>query len=224
MGQSNNNCSSSTQRHERETRACQQAGLATIDWPHWILPPVSQPLPEGACTIRRYLPSDVTVKLMFANFIEKGNRCSYETYRKTVKSKNISFTKLGEEECECCLLQDQHVRADHQGEAAEIALSARGWHKHQTEAAETRLHYRSDADKDWPGDTSVRSVDLQKVIMLPRMPGVKSAVFTRRISTYHETFASVGKKQNKRKPSLLSGMRELQGGMPKKSHRRMQQH
>ncbi|CAM4572758.1 unnamed protein product [Leuciscus chuanchicus] len=148
---------------------------------------------------RRYLPSDVTVKLMFADFIEKGNRCSYETYRKTVKSKNISFTKLGEEECECCLLQDQHVRCDHQGEAAENCPQCERWHKHQTEAAETRLHYRSDADKDWPENTSVRSVDLQKVIMLPRMPGVKSAVFTRRISTYHETFASVGKKLNKRK-------------------------
>lgn len=91
------------------------------------------------------------------------------------------------------------MRADHQGEAAENCPQCERWHKHQTEAAETRLHYRSDADKDWPGDTSVRSVDLQKVIMLPRMPGVKSAVFTRRISTYHETFASVGKKQNKRK-------------------------
>ena len=35
--------------------------------------------------------------------------------------------------------------------------------------------------------------------MLPRMPGVKSAVFTRRIVAYHENFASVGKNQNKNK-------------------------
>ncbi len=182
-------------RHEPANKLDLQPLIDHIESFH---PSVSHYRREHA-PFRRYLPSDVTVKLMFANFIEKGNRCSYETYRKTVKSKNISFTKLGEEECECCLLQDQHVRADHQGEAAENCPQCERWHKHQTEAAETRLHYRSDADKDWPGDTSVRSVDLQKVIMLPRMPGVKSAVFTRRISTYHETFASVGKKQNKRK-------------------------
>lgn len=182
-------------RHEPANKLDLQPLIDHIESFH---PSVSHYRREHA-PFRRYLPSDVTVKLTFADFIEKGNRCSYETYRKTVKSKNISFTKLGEEECECCLLQEQHVRADHQGEAAENCPQCERWHKHQTEAAETRLHYRSDADKDWPGDTSVRNVDLQKVIMLPRMPGVKSAVFTRRISTYHETFTSVGKKQNKRK-------------------------
>ncbi|KAL2089719.1 hypothetical protein ACEWY4_014407 [Coilia grayii] len=148
---------------------------------------------------RRYLPSDVSIKLMYADYIEKGNHCSYETYRKAVKSKNISFTKLGEEECESCLLQNQHVRADHQGEASENCTQCERWQQHISEAVETRLHYRSDADRDWPDDTSVRSVDLQKIIMLPRMPSVKSAVFTRRISAYHETFAPVGKKTNKNK-------------------------
>ncbi|XP_076139126.1 uncharacterized protein LOC143122170 isoform X2 [Alosa pseudoharengus] len=41
----------------------------------------------------RYLPRDITVKLMYADYVEKGNRCSYETYRKAVKQKNISFCK-----------------------------------------------------------------------------------------------------------------------------------
>ncbi|KAI4831013.1 hypothetical protein KUCAC02_002614 [Chaenocephalus aceratus] len=113
---------------------------------------------------RRYLPSDISMKLMYADYIEK-DMCSYESYRKAVKSLNISFTKLGEE---------------------------------QYSARESKLHYQSDAERDWPEDTSTRSVDLQKVIMLPRMPGVKSAVFTRRIVAYHETFVSVGKKTNKK--------------------------
>ncbi|KAL7372602.1 hypothetical protein ABVT39_019186 [Epinephelus coioides] len=148
---------------------------------------------------RRYHPSDVSDKPMYADYIKKGNHCSHEAYRKVVKSKNISFTKPGEEERENCLLQDQHVKADHQGEALENCPQCERWQNHKFEAVETRLHYRSDADRDWPDNTSVRSVDLQKVIMLPRMPGVKSAVFTRRISTYHETFASVGRKTNKKK-------------------------
>lgn len=39
--------------------------------------------------------------------------------------------------------------------------------------------------------------------MLPRMPGVKSSVFTCRIVAYHETFASVGKRKNKNTISVL---------------------
>ena len=33
------------------------------------------------------------------------------------------------------------------------------------------------------------SADMEKVNMLPRLPGVKNAVFTRRIVMYHATFA-----------------------------------
>ncbi|KAK5906851.1 hypothetical protein CesoFtcFv8_004759 [Champsocephalus esox] len=147
---------------------------------------------------RRYLPSDISMKLIYADSIEKDNKCSYESYRQAVKSLNISFTKLGEEQCESCLLQEQHVKADHQGEAAVNCPQCEKWQIHKDSATGSRLHYQSDAEQDWPEDTSTRSVDLQKVIMLPRMPGVKSAVFTRRIVAYHETFASVGKKTNKK--------------------------
>ncbi|XP_051947116.1 uncharacterized protein LOC127618595 [Xyrauchen texanus] len=34
---------------------------------------------------RRYLPSYISIKLMYADWLEKGNRCSYETYRKAVR-------------------------------------------------------------------------------------------------------------------------------------------
>lgn len=70
-----------------------------------------------------------------------------------------------------------------------------------------------DAEKQEEVDTVIRSVDLQKVIMLPRMPGVKTAVFTRRITAFHETFAMVGKMSTKRRrPSRLYGMRALLEG------------
>ena len=51
-------------------------------------------------------------------------------------------------------------------------------------------------------DEVIRSVDLQKVIMLPRMPGVKTAVFTRTITAFHETFASVGEFKPSKKKTL----------------------
>ncbi|GFS04207.1 hypothetical protein ElyMa_006490100 [Elysia marginata] len=40
--------------------------------------------------------------------------------------------------------------------------------------------------------TSYASVDLQKVIMLPRLPGVKSCMFTKRIIAFNEIFAALG--------------------------------
>ncbi|XP_045544224.1 uncharacterized protein [Salmo salar] len=43
---------------------------------------------------------------------------------------------------------------------------------------------------------------MQKVTMLPRMPGVKTALFTRRIVAYHETFATIGKKSQKKKKTI----------------------
>ena len=44
-------------------------------------------------------------------------------------------------------------------------------------------------------NTSFFSVDLQKVIMLPKLPGVKTVVFTKRIIAYNLTFAPLGDKK-----------------------------
>ena len=43
---------------------------------------------------------------------------------------------------------------------------------------------------------------MQKFITLPRMPGVKTALFTRRIVAYHETFATIGKMSQKKKKTI----------------------
>ena len=48
-----------------------------------------------------------------------------------------------------------------------------------------------------PDDQEVITpVDLQKVMMLPRLPGVKSCAFTRRIVVFNETFAGLGTSSN----------------------------
>ena len=125
---------------------------------------------------RLYLPSDISIKAMYDDFVAKHPdvQCSYSSYRAAVAKMNISFAQLGNEQCETCM-----KKAD-------------GHEEHLNRAKTSRTHYRTDADSDWPERTVIRSVDLQKVIMLPRMPGVKSAIFTKRIVAYHETFAVVG--------------------------------
>jgi hypothetical protein len=115
-------------------------------------------------------------------------KCCYVTYLQEVKKLNISFARLGEEECELCsrLAQEQHTNCD---DGTCITCNKREEHKRHVAAA--RQQYKEDGEST-QDDTVVRSVDLQKIIMLPRMPGIKSVAFTRRIVAFHETFASVG--------------------------------
>jgi len=78
---------------------------------------------------------------------------------------------------------------------AEVELCEKDadWEAHFSRAKMARASYQADASLDLSADYSIRSVDMQKVIMLPRIPGNKTAVFTRRIIAFHETFAVVGK-------------------------------
>lgn len=76
------------------------------------------------------------------------------------------------------------------------------WEVHHYRALRGREHYCLDGEKEEEVYSVVRSVDLQKIIMLPRMPGGKTVVFTRRISVFHETFAMVGKMSSREKNAL----------------------
>ena len=53
--------------------------------------------------LRRYLPPELTVTEMHKDFIQSHSqeKVSYKSY-KILNSMNISFTKLGEEQCELC--------------------------------------------------------------------------------------------------------------------------
>ena len=58
---------------------------------------------------RLYLSPELTIKFLFDNF--KGRhpeiKVSYDSYKKEVARMNISF-KLGEEECEDCIMDENH--------------------------------------------------------------------------------------------------------------------
>ena len=171
---------------------------------------------------RLYLPSDITVKMMYDDFKVKhpNFHCCYQTYRKVVVSMNISFTKLGEEQCETCLSFEMNKHShDHkwdvsterqQNNTGNTATTNTGdievveneqnvsipnceqctaWKEHINRAREARANYRQEVQSN---ESSIRSVDLQKVIMLPRIQGCKTVLFTRRLILFHETFATVG--------------------------------
>lgn len=142
---------------------------------------------------RRYLSPEITIKSMFAEFEKKyPNFCSYDKYRKVVQELNISFCKLGEEQCEMCLIQSKHrceaLTTDSSLKNSDCAECQQSL-EHKELVAKVRQLYTLDKDSPCPADHSYYTVDLQKVLMMPRLPGVKTAVFTRRLVVFNETFA-----------------------------------
>ena len=54
-----------------------------------------------------------------------------------------------------------------------------------------------------PTDKITVSVEMQKVIMLPRLPGIKEAIFCKCLVVFNETFAPTGKKANMKPVGIL---------------------
>ena len=68
-------------------------------------------------------------------------------------------------------------------------------------ADEARTAYRAEG-KSLPSKITV-SVDMQKVVMLPGLPGIKEAIFCKRLVVFNETFATIGKKPSQKPIGVL---------------------
>ena len=147
---------------------------------------------------RRYLPADLTVQRMYAEFCrgQTASQCSLEHYRKVVRSMNISFTTLAGEECSRCSAHMKHMLDTHgisikePSEYADDCSQCHERNKHLKDAEEARKAYRADADAEWEEGVAILSADMMKVIVLPILP-VKEAIFTKRLPVYNETFSLV---------------------------------
>lgn len=106
------------------------------------------------------------LKKCYTNF-----KISYELYRSIVKEMNISFTKLGHEECEKCesfLLHDPN----HNKENASVNKDCSNcfqWLQYIKKVEETREEYRVDKQEKNNEENIFYTTDMQKVIMLPRI-------------------------------------------------------
>lgn len=104
--------------------------------------------------LRRYLPSDITVKDMHDDYLKKNpqNKVSYEYYRKTKDEMNISFANLGHEECWCCEKNKLHIKESkhdpHDSHTAENDCEKCGeWLKHQRLYTRARREYEERCKK-----------------------------------------------------------------------------
>lgn len=143
---------------------------------------------------RRYLSSDICPKLMVADFTQKHFPISIGQYRKIIHEMNISFTKLGNEECEICKQQEEHAKvcdADDNN-----CHQCSGYIEHANRYREARVAYECDKLAEQEVNHVKIAADMQKVIILPRMDAFKVCVFTSRLIIFHETFAGLGKQPN----------------------------
>ncbi|KAK3801238.1 hypothetical protein RRG08_039109 [Elysia crispata] len=139
--------------------------------------------------LKRYLPPDVTVRNTHSLFLENhpNLQVEYDSYRKRVVAKGISFAKLGVEECEQCMVFQLHEHSQPQEnpdcDSCKIQL------EHKRNYVSVCIHYKKHAEEDPDeGRTIYVAADVQKLIMLPSMPDVKSCVFPNRLVACHETF------------------------------------
>ena len=125
---------------------------------------------------------------------------------------NISFVNLGEEECERCDLHDKHLEDIHKLDKHELSKPDENgknrkptfvdcadcvdFELHIKTATEARERYREEKNREWTDKEKVVSVNMQKVIMLLRLPGLKEVVFCKCIAVFNETFAPVGGSEN----------------------------
>ena len=159
---------------------------------------------------RLYLPSELSIGEMYEDYklemVDKTNMktCSYMSYHRVITSMNISFAKLGVEECETCdrfaLHRNESVnkkagskRSNHEIESCddESCEICSNYKSHVSIVKCIRKLYKN--DKVRQEDTVVVSCDLQKVILLPRLPGYKESIFTSRLIAFNLSFVPLGK-------------------------------
>ena len=153
---------------------------------------------------QKYLPPELTVREMYDDFSQTSSGLiHYSTYQKIVHSMNISFAKLGEEECETCEKYKMHEHDSEEGTLPNVdmgKLKEKAFHSQMKIAANVKLGYCifqnqiycEDCKKQVNEKEAIFAADLEKVTMLPRMPGFKTAIFTRRTILFNETSAPLG--------------------------------
>ena len=150
---------------------------------------------------RLYISPEYSAQKMFEDF-KKNNPdtpVKYLLYWSRLKAMNISFVKLGEEECEVCVIHSNHLLEDHglkkkdqsiveeDGRSRTIYLpecdACKKFSTHIDFAKEARTAYRRD-HVNVPNQITV-SADMQKVVMLPCLPGIKEAIFCKRLVAFN---------------------------------------
>lgn len=142
---------------------------------------------------KRYLEPQLTITAMWEDYKSKHGDISYIVYQRVFQSENISFGKPSQDDCDVCEKYKTHCKAMNPDEAHDVDVCERCkvGRDHEEKAKAARTHYREDRDGAADAEnTSIFTVDMQKVILLPKMT-IKEHFFVSRLVVFNETFASV---------------------------------
>ena len=139
--------------------------------------------------LRRCLEPGLTISLMWHDFCEKHQKISYELYRQVFESERITFGKPSQDECETCLAYRLHVNDSVQNDDHDVDTCGEctDGSDHKVAYTKARIEYQ----KELPNDFHVYAVDMQRVILLPKL-STKESFFVSRLIVFNETFARMG--------------------------------
>lgn len=110
----------------------------------------------------------------------------------TSKKMNISFTRLGHEDCglrEVCAMHKKQTSYDSLINLVPDCDNCVNWAKHHRRYTKARELYDSHKKQQQSSSKICYSADLGKVIMLPRLDTFKAVIFCNRLIAYNQTFA-----------------------------------
>lgn len=152
---------------------------------------------------RRYLPCEMSIAGMFADFCQTHPtvQIGYSSYIRVFRDENISFAKLGNEECDVCSAHKLHMTTAHPlGQPQPDVCDHCYQHAvHVENFVRAREWYAYDQTRELEASELVVSADMQKVVVLPIIRGSKACIFAPRLVAYNETFANVNDKVTEKK-------------------------
>lgn len=164
---------------------------------------------------RRYLTADLTIRSMHSDFNSKHANVAYETYRRVFEKENIGFSAPSQDDCGNCSSFKNHVCSNPenpenkniQNNPADLSLEQTNientetdtptgceacmqYKKHRERYRIAREEYTKDSKQEFHENTDIYAVDMQKVIIIPKMT-IKNSFFVSRLVVFHETFANL---------------------------------
>ena len=127
----------------------------------------------------------------------RNHNVSYELYQKVFQSENIGFGTPSQDECDICAKFKAHKlneeqNTEHEKETCDECTASQA---HLDRAGVARRKYQADKSGPLPENCVIFAVDMQKVILLPKLT-TKEHFFTSRLVVFNETFARLDGKQD----------------------------
>ena len=115
-----------------------------------------------------YLELYLTITAMLEDNKLTHGDISYIVYQRVFQLENTGFGKSSKDECDICAKYKAHCKDLDGAHDVDACEQCKGGQEHQKKTEEARIHYRENQDKK-TDNTSIFTVDMQKVILLPKM-------------------------------------------------------